>query len=390
MEKIILNIKEDGYITCKVVNKFGKEKYINYHQIKDNILNIQYKGISLLDDVLKFKNNNYEVIINKTTNNKDVELDILINKLKEEYKIRKQKELKKKKVERRNAIITVTSIGLGTIIALTAFMKWIEGTKDEPDEPEITTSDFTTANNNLEDTPIEPIDYDNTLTSDDTLTPIDTYDYKYIELDHSFENYTDTTRYLNCKENYFDKIQEIAWEYGIDPRIMLAIATKESGYHIINDKANDVGLMQISSKTWDNKTITAFNYRTKQNDCLEITREKLYDLEFNIRVGCMCMQQCLKNSNYDLKIAIQMYNYGIGNITKIFREVYNNSDFSLPRDLTNYDDEWLNYRDLMQTGNSTYLEDILAYIEDTSNLECLRGDQIIQYSVNNIAKNYSY
>ena len=151
------------------------------------------------------------------------------------------------------------------------------------------------------------------------------------------------------------------------------------GIHEIDENAPAIGLMQIEKNIWNNETITAFNYEKLDFETIKVTEEKLKDLEFNIRTGCMIFQQCLKNSNYNLCVAIQMYNYGYGNTKKVLKQCYGENF-----DLSNImDNEWLEYRMNINEGDSLYLEHILSYIENLNEIECKKDNEIIKYFVNN-------
>ena len=100
----------------------------------------------------------------------------------------------------------------------------------------------------------------------------------------------------------------------------------------------------------------------------------------------MIFQNCLKNSNYNLEVAIQMYNYGYGNILKTFKMYYGSTDIDLDDVLNNYDDGWLDYREKINVGDKLYLEHVLSYIEDASNLECISGSERVTFSFNDNVK----
>ena len=166
---------------------------------------------------------------------------------------------------------------------------------------------------------------------------------------------------------------------------MLAIATQETGEHRINTNTPALGLMQIEKSVWIGETISAYNFYIGKYETEKITEEKLKNIDFNIKIACMHFQNCLMNSNYDLNIAIQMYNFGYGNIEDTFKYYHNNGSMELNESLKNYTNEWLNYRDYIKSGDSDYLEHIISYIEDLEGIECQKenGDSIIySYEIN--------
>ena len=55
--------------------------------------------------------------------------------------------------------------------------------------------------------------------------------------------------------------------YGLDPNFMIAVATQESGVHNSYDETTAaIGLMQIEKSVWNNKSITVYNYETKEDE----------------------------------------------------------------------------------------------------------------------------
>ena len=207
--------------------------------------------------------------------------------------------------------------------------------------------------------------------------------------EHYKLDYVDRTGiedFKTTKSNYSSIIYSIAEEYGIDPQIMLAIATQESIIHREYTGGSAVGLMQIELSAWNEENIIAHNFRTGENETIHITLDKLNDLESNIRIACMIFQNYLIESNYNLEVAIQMYNYGPGNISKTIRACYGN-DVDLKELLKNYDNEWLKYRVFINQGDSEYLEHVMSYVEDANDIKCVDlNNNIHSYSFGNYNK----
>ena len=205
--------------------------------------------------------------------------------------------------------------------------------------------------------------------------------------DLEYSDRTDTDKFIIAKEKYYSLVSRISKEYGIDPQIMLAIATQESGVHNTNTNGPAMGLMQIERSVWTGEDITAFNHKTKSKETLHITEEKLKDLEFNIRVACMIFQNCLNNSNYNLEVAIQMYNYGPGNVLKTFKMYYDRDDLTLDEALSNYSDGWLDYRQYIKVGDKDYLEHIMSYVVQPDDIYCYdNNDNLRSFEFNKITK----
>jgi len=81
-----------------------------------------------------------------------------------------------------------------------------------------------------------------------------TYSY---DIDIPFNDRTDSPKYITCKEKYGELITKYSNMYGLDPNLMIAVATQESGVHTPYDETTGaIGLMQIEKSVWNNKFIT--------------------------------------------------------------------------------------------------------------------------------------
>ena len=117
---------------------------------------------------------------------------------------------------------------------------------------------------------------------------------------------------------------------------------------------------------------------------MHITEEKLNSLEFNIKVACMHFQQCLKNSKNNLEVAIQMYNYGYGNINKILSE-YSNGNITLKNVGDLRGNDWLKYRNVVDKGDSLYLEHVLSYIENPEQIQVFSNNKLYKFRIINFS-----
>lgn len=374
MKTIELNISEDAYIVCTIQEK-ESYRYVSYRDILEeiDILSRQIKDISIMNNNIIFETKSRKVIIKNYLNNRDINLDYIIERLINEKKRRRREYLKKQKIKRQRILAggLILSVGIiGNNLFLNFFPTNINAYTDNAEVPEIIVSAKIEKNISNENIVFTEIDTNNLE-----------YKEEINEIDVAFESRTDTEKFKTTKAYYKDVITNISNEYGIDPQIMLAIATQESGIHTTNTNSSAIGLMQIERAVWNNQTISAYNYKKQTEETYKITEEKLKDLEFNIRVSCMYFQKCLKDSNYNLSVAIQMYNYGYGNIEKTFK-MYYNDDIVLIEALNNYDPEWLECRNNMTIGDNLYLEHILSYIEDLDNIKCLKNNVTINYKIN--------
>ena len=362
MDYIEINIRENGSLICNLNNNYITYKEVLYYfkelDIKNSKLKIENNKITL-------NYNNKKINIKNYNNNRDITLDRIIDQLKIEYRKQKREFLKKKKIKRIKkitSIILISTIATSTLIVTSKNNKEI----DIPQNEYITEVEIDNKT-------------DNELVQKESIIDKTDIDYREYNINVEFESRLDSDKLRITKAYYEDIITRISNEYGIDPQIMIAIATQEMGVHEIDETASALGLMQIEKGVWNNETITAFNYEKKDYETIIVTEEKLKDLEFNIRTGCIIFQQCLKNSNYNLCLAIQMYNYGYGNTKKILKKCYGeNFDFN---NITN--NEWLEYRTNISEGDNLYLEHILSYIEKIEDIKCKKNNDIIKYIMTN-------
>lgn len=202
------------------------------------------------------------------------------------------------------------------------------------------------------------------------------------------QNVANATQHIQLFEKYGEM-------YGVDPYLLIAKAAQESsGLHdkYIPPKHNGpaIGLMQIEKPGEVTKTITAYNQNTKQTESISICRvnsnnlsgcTNVSNLENNIKAGAMIMSARAKDNNYNLLIALQAYNYGIGGINATIKKYLeeqgkstdNNTILSVKNNLE--DTGWLNYRTWVHNnpqiwnpswkydtyGDDLYLEHVLRY-----------------------------
>ena len=179
----------------------------------------------------------------------------------------------------------------------------------------------------------------------DTVT--DTFDFTYE--DRSLSDRAETTR------QYTEVITKYAKMYGIDPNLMIAIATQENTIH--SEEINNsgaLGLFQIQvegSWNWVGKDLTAYNHETNNYETINVSLENLYNLDYNVKVGCMIMANYLQYCDYNIPVAVQAYNSG----TKT-KDLYDK-----------YQDNWLYYREELP-GDTEYLEHVFSFIKKDNSL----------------------
>ena len=180
------------------------------------------------------------------------------------------------------------------------------------------------------------------------------------------EDATDMEKYYVTKAYYYDAIATNAKKYGLDPNLVLAIATHERGVHSdMVDSGGGIGLFQIQVRggwNWSGQTISAYNFETGEYDNVTITEDSVSDVFENIKVGCMMIQNSLAKYNYNIALAITAYNYGDNYLEKVINTCSMETGFSTSelKDMNNL--EWLSYRDIISGGDTHYLENVCKYI----------------------------
>ena len=380
MKTIEITCNSNGRMNI-TITKNERFKYATYKDVIDDVINtVNDKIITrIVDGNVYFRNSYITVVIKNYRNNKDTTLDQVIEKVKKENIIQKKKRLRKKKIKRIRTLAGVTIISLGIVFSSTLINKMDINSKKEENKPTITYS------HNLNQ---EKINEDLDLNDEEIIAESNEEEIEEklgIVVNLDVDSRTSSDKYINTKNEYYDRISRISNDFGIDPRIMLAIATQETGEHRISSNTPALGLMQIEKSVWNGEELTAYNFSIGRYEKIKITEEKLKDIDFNIKVACMHFQKCLIDSNYDLNIAIQMYNFGYGNVEQTFKYYHNNGNINLKDSLSNYTDDWLNYRGYISAGDSKYLEHIISYIEDLEGIVCnkVSGDTLIySYQIN--------
>jgi len=211
-----------------------------------------------------------------------------------------------------------------------------------------------------------------------------------------YEDLSNTNKAIFARENYGEIIEKQANKYGVDPNLMLGIATQERGVHSNQrDKGGATGLMQIQNSVWLGEEISAFNFETGEYDKFKVTKSMIENLDTNVQLGCMIFQNCLRYVDYNIPLAVQTYNYGIGNIKKVVdvyagvsnktrQEVYDN-----PSDIG-----WIEYRDIIKVGDSNYLNKVFSWMGDENNISVIKNDNtVVNLTVansNNMEVNKTY
>lgn len=249
-------------------------------------------------------------------------------------------------------IMKTLTLGISGLIALNLFMGMAQGETAPIDTPEPTQTIYIVPDDEL---------------SKYTIEPEEDIDTVYID----YENLYNEEKAQITKEKYFDKIKTSAEAYGLDPDLVLGMATQERGVHATEvDPGGGIGLMQIQYSVWAGHELTAKIWDDSKQEyvtkTLTVTDELMKDIDSNIEMGCMILQQCLKLSKYNILVATQMYNMGVGSMYDIL-DAYAADTGQTREDILNNPEDtgWLNYR-TMKKGDPEYIENVNKWIADNS------------------------
>ena len=377
----MIDLITKGNNTICIIKNNDKINYVRYKNIKDelNELCLNYNEINITEKNINISNSKLNINIENYKENTNIFIIPIIENLQKDFRKLKQKELKKQKIKRISALSCAVIISGGLIVnALSNDQKDDISKVDEINNRNIIvnekeeTTEYYNENFIIEEKENDNLVYEKNITN--------TINYEI-----NFESRVNDDKFRITNAYYNEMITNISNEYGIDPRIMIAIATQESGIHNPNLKGSAIGLMQIERAVWNGKSLSAYNYAKDNNETLKITEEKLNDLEFNIRAACMILRDCLNRTNYNLPVAIQMYNFGYGNMNKVFKTTYG-YNINFEEACIDCDNNWLEYRETIKDGDNKYLEHILSYIEELEDIQIKKGDEIVSYNFINRVK----
>lgn len=132
-----------------------------------------------------------------------------------------------------------------------------------------------------------------------------------IMINSSFDERANDEKRELLDSEYHDHILKCSRVTGIDSNLILAVACAADDDYTNTINANgNIGIMDVNYYAWVNKTIKFYNYEEKTYQFLEITEDRLKDNEWNIFIKSALMQRDLNDSNYNLTMALEMFNIG--------------------------------------------------------------------------------
>ena len=182
--------------------------------------------------------------------------------------------------------------------------------------------------------------------SDDVNSNIIIYDYD----DRSNSECVDKAR------RHMEIFERFGEMYGIDPNLLMAIMAQESGgVHVTHSQnGSAIGGMQIEN-FWYDKELTAYNFSTNSYENVTVEENKLDDLYYNVKIASMILRTCLNDFNYDIRKAVQAYNFGYKNMSSL-------------------GNDWTVNRKNLDVGDAKYFEHVFSFLPDGYSLTIKKDD----------------
>lgn len=161
---------------------------------------------------------------------------------------------------------------------------------------------------------------------------------------------------------YKDIFVKYGERYGVPWEILCSMAAQENGgIHNADYSEPALGIMQIERDALINHTFNVYNFETNSIEKFTITNnnDELEDLDYNIKAGVMEVADCIRVAfNVAVKegklaksdgiaYGIQRYNMGGTNMAKTLE----------------YGDEWMSYRNYINSGDNRYFEKIFDGVQ---------------------------
>lgn len=200
-----------------------------------------------------------------------------------------------------------------------------------------------------------------------------------IEVSCTFDKVTSKNdKNIDNAIKYIETFQKYGEMYGIDYRILLALACQESsGEHerYLSSAYPAAGIMQIEKLIWIGNSISAYNFKTKEEDTLNITSSNLQDVNTNIQAGTMILRESIDKTieyGYEkdkikesdiLSYSLQRYNMGSGNMVSLLEK--------------GGKENWMNYRESASGGDAKYFEHVFTFLDQIQKLDTINNDNPI-------------
>lgn len=214
-----------------------------------------------------------------------------------------------------------------------------------------------------------------------TVTPTYNHASSDYKISLSFEDERDGEKYQFVEANYGNLIEKYANMYGVDAKIIKAIATQERGVHSSTiDPGGGIGLMQVQYNVWAGHEVSSYNFETGEYETITVDGEKLQDLEYVIKIGTKIYRHYLERADYNVVAATFGYNKGITGVIATASSYLND-----PEDLS-----WVEDARNLPNGDDFYPENVFRYVgEEELNIRKNDGSYIT-YQVESSARNRTH
>lgn len=228
----------------------------------------------------------------------------------------------------------------------------------------------------------------NTKVEDSILMPLSKSEEKSVPtVSIDYQDRSDTSKAYTTKAYYSELIDKYSKMYGLDSKLVTAIATQERGIHSgVKDVGGATGLMQVQNAIWRGEKLSAYNFDTKSIETIVVNEKSLSDVNYNIKVGCMILQTVFKYMNYNTLAAVQCYNMGHGHMDKILNAYSAESGKSKEEILNDVTDtKWMGYRTLITRGDQEYIEEVFSWLGNDVELTTKKDDGTeVNFNINTL------
>ena len=180
----------------------------------------------------------------------------------------------------------------------------------------------------------------------------------------------DRTKIDTFKSTYIGNIMvETSNMFGIDPSLMIALCTQESGldhdHHLPTIEGyhgSGYGITQQENTKWKNgnSMITGKKYTESGivPESVEVSEANAIKVEKNIKMGVIYLQSSLEHYHNNIFLALQGYNYGSGMMDIALNLYAKETGLTREQIMDNYSDlGWMKYVEEIHYNPSPYIED---------------------------------
>lgn len=188
-------------------------------------------------------------------------------------------------------------------------------------------------------------------------------------IQYTYAREADQAIYEECNNMYYRTFKKYADLYGLDERIVAAIATTSGGIHYedINDMGR-VGIMNLNYALLVNDSVAAYNYQTGEYELYPVTYENIQKLDTNVKIGCMYYQSLYRRYNGNHILALEAYFYGYEYVDGLLNSKAKEAGLDVATYISELDNSTINELFMTEDG-SIFAYDVFIYIPSNNVLE---------------------